>query len=110
MPQCDFKVRPARSDEVAVSATIDTAPQAYVRLERAAVEAGQRFSNTSVVAAPVSVAGLGLDAQWFPADAKLMTTDGARLITVVVSWPAANDARKRSLAESVARPYLEKRK
>jgi hypothetical protein len=106
MPQCEFTAKLAPANIVKVTATIDTAPQAYFRLERTVVEASQSFSSASVIAAPVSVSGLGIDAAWFPDGAKLMTTDGARLITVAVSSPASDHTGGRALAESVARAYL----
>jgi hypothetical protein len=106
MPQCALSVRPNGTARVLAVANVDTAPQAFFRLERTAVEAAQNFTSPRVVAPPEQITGLGLDADWFPASEQLMTTDGVRLITVSVSWPNTPAARKRGLAEAVARSYL----
>ena len=89
-------------------ANVDTAPQAYQRLERTIVEAGQQFGVSRGFTPPVHVAGLGLDASWFPDQTKLMTTDGGRLVSVVISWRGVSQARRQALAKAVARPYLGK--
>jgi hypothetical protein len=105
MPQCDLRAHPRRGAPITAAATTDTAPQAYFRLERTAIEASQQFSHAPL-ALPVQVAGIGLDADWFPTTHQLMTTDGDRLISVAVSWPAASPAREIALATAVARPFL----
>lgn len=91
-----------------VVAQLDSAPQAFARLEREAVETGQNviWRHLGPAAYPQDVPHLGLDADWFPTEAKVMTTDGLRLITVSINWPAANAARRRGVAELVARTYL----
>ena len=60
-----------------------------------------------MIAAPVSVSGLGLDADWFPAQKQLMSTDGKRLITVTVDWHGVPAARKRAVARAALTPYLQ---
>jgi hypothetical protein len=106
MPQCAFGADLIGATRVVVVANIDSAPQAFFRLERTAVEAAQNFTSPRVVAPPQRIGGLGLDADWFPASQQLMTSDGDRLISISVSWRDASPARKRALAEVVARPYL----
>jgi hypothetical protein len=46
------------------------------------------------------------DADWFPLEAGLTTTDGTHLITIGVSWPGVTAGRRRHAAEDVARIYL----
>jgi hypothetical protein len=106
MPQCALSVGFNAASRVLVVANVDTAPQAFFRLERTAEEAAQNFTSPRVVAPPQQLTGLGLDADWFPSSQQLMTSDGVRLITVSVSWSGAAAARRRGLAEAVARPYL----
>ena len=106
MPECDFTPRTRSGRPVTVATTIDTAPQAYTRLERTAVEAAQSFNPSRVVAPPQDITGLGLDADWFPPATLLMTTDGTRLITVKVTWNGVSQTRMIALAEATARAYL----
>lgn len=74
------------------------------RRDRAAApQEGQHFGD---VRTAQTVPGMGLDADWFPDRTELMTTDGARLISVTVSWPGAKESRARALAEALARTYL----
>ena len=84
---------PGRALHVIVG--LDSAPQAYYRLEREVVEC----------AYPRHIPNLGLDADWFRNERQLVTTDGVRLITITVSGPAQGDARER-IAEDLARVYL----
>ncbi|MEA2302675.1 MAG: hypothetical protein QOE44_3210 [Solirubrobacteraceae bacterium] len=95
-----------RAGGARVTATIDTAPQAYFRLERTVVEEAQTFAQTQGGAAPVQVPGLGLDADWLPGESRLVTTDGTRLVTIAVDWPGAARGRKVSLAAGIARTLL----
>jgi hypothetical protein len=86
IPECDFAVRSADGRRVFVVANIDASGQAYQRLERTAVEAGQQFGAVRTFTPLQNVPGLGLDADWFPDHTKLMTTDGVRLLSVPVDW------------------------
>lgn len=109
-PQCNFTVH-AGLHKVLLWVSVDSSPQPYAVLERAAVENGQNFGNTpaSQFPAPQRVAHLGLDAYWFPgpAAAHLMTTDAVRLITVTVNrWPGVPRKQWSVLAAAAARPYL----
>jgi hypothetical protein len=108
-PGCRFAAsRAGAADPVGVQATIDSAPQAEQRFERAVVEYGQNvlWSHGPASAYPLNIAGLGEGADWFPADARLLATDGSRLVEITVTWPAAAARAQRQLAESVARRYL----
>jgi hypothetical protein len=105
-PQCTFKVRLTHGRRLSVIANLDSSPQPYFRLERTAVEATQQFSTTRNIAAPQTIKGLGMDADWYPAQQQLQTTDGVRLITVTVTWHGVSQGRRRALAVAVARLYL----
>jgi hypothetical protein len=85
---------------------VDTAPQPYYVLERTTVEATHVFWPTRMAATPAVVNGLGIEATWFPANTKLMSTDGTRLLTVAVDWRGASQGRERALAEAMSRTYL----
>lgn len=85
---------------------VDTGPQPYFRLERTAVEAQQVFSAQREAPAPVQIPGVGLDADWFPDQQQIMTTDGKQLITAAVSWRHSKQSDRRALAEAAARAYL----
>jgi hypothetical protein len=108
MPQCSFTARLADGKAVTVVANLDNAPSPYFRLERTAVEAAQVFTPTPMSPPPDAIAGLGLEADWFPAEKQLMTTDGLRLITVSFSWPGATKKQEEGVGEAVARTYLKK--
>jgi hypothetical protein len=106
MPQCSFRARVAGKARVDATANVDNGAQPYFVLERAAIEAAQQFTVSRMIAAPQAVTGLGIEADWFPAETQLMATDGIRLITVSVSWRGSPQARQRALAEALARTYL----
>jgi len=91
---------------VRVTVIVDAGAQPYFRLERTAVEAQQVFSSVREAPAPVQIPHLGLDADWFPDQQQMMTTDGRRLITAAVSWRHVPAARRRKLAAEAARAYL----
>jgi hypothetical protein len=105
-PSCHYVVRRIGRGPIGFTANVDTAPQAYCRLEREVVESGQQFASQRESPVPEQVTGLGLDADWFPAEAKLMTTDGTRLITIGVNWPASSQPTERTVAEAAAKAYL----
>jgi hypothetical protein len=105
MPQCSFSVTVPGPRRIRVTANIDNAPQAAFRLMRTVVEATQVWS-TAKLAPPQNISGLGIGADWFPAEQQLLTSDGVRLITVTISWRHASTRTKTALAESVARTYL----
>jgi hypothetical protein len=91
---------------VGVTVDLDSEPQAYQRLERQAVEDDQQFGAVRIEAPPQNLTGLGLNAYWYPTEKQVMTTDGRRLITVIVRWHGVTQARRRALARAVARRYL----
>jgi hypothetical protein len=104
-PECVFTLRMRARRPVRVTVEVDTAPQAYAVLERSVDEAVQiwpvRFQSP-----PQHIDGLGIDADWFPEEQHLMTTDAVRLITATVDWPRGTHAQKVALAVAAARPYL----
>ena len=106
MPECSFSVRVANGKRVEVTADVDTSPQPYFRLERTAIEATQAFLPGRAAPVADSVSGLGLEADWFPAETQLMSTDGVRLLTVTVSWSGATQQHERALAEALSQTYL----
>jgi hypothetical protein len=85
---------------------LDSAPQAYTRLEREVVEYGQNVLHSGRRVYPRTVKRLGLDADWFAAENRLLTTDGVRLITVKLRWRSADPGRREALAIRLARVYL----
>ncbi len=104
-PECVFTLRMRGRRVVRVTVEVSSAPQAYAVLERSVDEAVQiwpaRFQSP-----PQHIDGLGIDADWFPEEQHLMTTDAVRLITATVAWPKGTHARKVALAVAAARPYL----
>jgi hypothetical protein len=72
------------------------------------VEYGQNvlWSHRWAGAYPLNIAGLGLGADWFPADGRLLATDASRLVDITVTWAGAAGRQRRLLAESVARRYV----
>jgi hypothetical protein len=108
MPQCSFAVPLAGRRHVTLLVNDNTGPQPYFVLERTAIEAAQVFTADRMIAAPVAVTGLGIEADWFPAENQLMATDGLKLITVTVDWRHVSLARQRAVAEAITRPYLKK--
>jgi hypothetical protein len=101
---CRFK-----ADGASVTVMLDSAPQAYTRMEREQVEFWQNveWSHKTARAAPRAVSHLGLDGYWFPVQTRLLTTDGVRLITVKLrSSSAVGPTERRSLAIRLARTYL----
>lgn len=107
-PQCSFKARLPGGRGVDVTVNVDTSPQPYMVLARTIEERSQGFTPTSVLAAPVAVAvmGLGLEASWFPDESALMSTDGLRLVTVTVRKRGAKQAAKVRFATRISRLYL----
>jgi hypothetical protein len=88
---------------------LDSAPQAYVRMEREQVEFWQNveWSHQPARASPYPITSLGLGGYWFPLQRRLLTTDGVRLITVKLrSSGSAGAAARKSLASRLARIYL----
>jgi hypothetical protein len=98
--------RLAAADLEAV-ALVDSAPQPFQRMEREAVEYAQEVVQTGKpgLAVPRPVKHLGLNAYWFPVQSRLLTTDGVRLITIMVHADL-EPAAKRELATRLARTYL----
>jgi hypothetical protein len=88
---------------------LDSAPQAYVRMDREQVEYWQNveWSHQPARAAPYPMTSLGLGGYWFPLQRRLLTTDGVRLITIKVrSVGSSGPAAPKALAAGLARVYL----
>jgi hypothetical protein len=87
---------------------LDSAPQAFTRMEREQVEFWQNveWSHKSARAAPRPVTTLGLGGYWFPMQSRLLTTDGVRLITVKVRAASVGPAERKADAVALARVYL----
>ena len=105
---CRFTARRPLAGRLDVVVELDSQPQAYYRLERGTVEYAQNviWDHEGERAYPLDIPHLGLDADWFPAESELETTDGVRLITIVVAaFPAGERARER-MATGLAKVYL----
>lgn len=87
---------------------LDSAPQAYTRMEREQVEFWQNveWSHKAARAAPRPLTSLGLGGYWFPLQSRLLTTDGVRLITIKIRAPSSGPSERKSEAERLARRYL----
>lgn len=87
---------------------VDSAPQPYYRLEREVVEFGQNvdWSKVPASAYPRTIKHLGLDANWFPLQNRLLTTDGVRLVTVKLHAPQLGPTERRAIATKMAGAYL----
>jgi hypothetical protein len=97
-----------RADGISVTVMLDSAPQAYTRMEREQVEFWQNveWSHKAARAAPRPVGHLGLAGYWFPVQNRLLTTDGVRLITVKVRSPSMGKSERKAAAVGLARAYL----
>ncbi len=104
-PECVFTLRMPRRRPVRLIVEDDNGPDAYAVLERTVDEAVQiwpaRFQRP-----PQHIDGLGIDADWFPQEQHLMTTDAVHLITATVIWSHGTRDQKVALAVAAARPYL----
>ena len=87
---------------------LDSAPQAYTRMEREQVEFWQNveWSHKTARAAPRPVTTLGLGGYWFPVQSRLLTTDGVRLITIKLRARSMGPAERKDEAVKLARIYL----
>jgi hypothetical protein len=87
---------------------LDSAPQAYERMEREQVEFWQNveWSHKTARSAPRPVTKLGLGGYWFPVQSRLLTTDGVRLVTIKVRAPSEGPSARRDEAIKLAQIYL----
>ena len=87
---------------------LDSAPQAYQRMEREQVEFWQNveWSHKAARAAPRPVTTLGLGGYWFPLQSRLLTTDCVRLVTIKVRAPSKGPAERKDEAVKLAHVYL----
>jgi hypothetical protein len=97
-----------RADGMAAIVMLDSAPQAYARMEREQVEFWQNveWSHKTARAAPRPIGHLGLGGYWFPTQSRLLTTDGVRLVTVKVRPSSRGPSERKSAAVRLARTYL----
>jgi hypothetical protein len=97
-----------RSGDVEAIVMLDSAPQAYTRMEREQVEFWQNveWSHKTARAAPRPVRHLGLGGYWFPLQSRLLTTDGVRLITIKVRSASIGPSGRMAAAVRLARVYL----
>jgi hypothetical protein len=105
---CRFSARDGTARSLEVAAELDSAPQAYSRLDREVVEFSQNviWAHLGERAYPYPIPHLGLAADWFPSENQLLSTDGVRLITIVVSSLPAGAGGGARVAASLARIYL----
>jgi hypothetical protein len=103
MASCRF-----RGQGATVTATLDSAPQAWYVFERTVVEYAQNvlWDHLGERAYPIDVSHVGLDADWLPSLREFITTDGVRIVTVVVSALPAHGPPAERVGEAVARTYL----
>ena len=106
MPQCSFRAHLPGGKRFDVTVNVDTSPQPYMVLARTIEERSQGFTPTTVLAAPVAVMGLGIEASWFPDESALMSTDGVRLVTVTLRGSRAKQTAKVRFATRISRLYL----
>lgn len=101
---CRLTVTGKHTGHLVVELEFDTAPQAYYRLEREAVEDAQAFatSTTHTYPPPQALANVGLEADWFPGEQKAMTTDGKTLYSILITWPHVKMAREKALGAHIA--------
>src|SRR5262249_32920053 len=99
---------PLEGRELNAIVMIDAAPQPYYRLEREVVEFGQNvdWSKVPASAYPRTIKHVGLDANWFPLQNRLLTTDGVRLVTVKLHAPQLGSTERRAVAIKMAGAYL----
>jgi hypothetical protein len=102
---CRFSARDRAAGALDVVAELDGAPQAYYRLDREVVEFGQNviWDHLGARADPYPIPHLGLAADWFPSENQLVTTDGVRLMTIVVTSVSAGAGGDARVAASLPR-------
>jgi hypothetical protein len=105
----DFELVTCRyvSGTESVRVTVDTAPQAWVRWQRAQVERTQTAVEWANIPSqrPRNVTGVGMGAFWVQAPRELVASDGRELLTVRVLAPSGA-AAARQTAIRVARAGL----
>ncbi|HEY4278945.1 MAG TPA: hypothetical protein VGM91_12025 [Conexibacter sp.] len=95
-----------RAGQTSLRVTLDSAPQAAFRFERAVVEAGQAHLGRARAQLPQQVLGIGRGAAWLPAQRELLATDDRRLVTVYVLSQPPHPAADRAVAVAAARAVL----
>jgi hypothetical protein len=105
---CRFVAPRSSGGPLALTVDVSGAPQAYNHLERKVEEYSQGviWFHEGEHAYPRPVAGLGLDADWLPAEREVVTTDGVNIVNVTVSSCPHRDGSGEALATAVAHRYL----
>ena len=86
-----------------VDVRVDTNPQAAVRFSRAVVERDQvALWTRRRRRAPRLVQGVGQGADWFPGEREMLTTDGRKLVSVIVVRSALEPRARFRLGRAVA--------
>ncbi len=104
-PECTYATGTGHR-EIKVLADDYTGSQPYFILDRTAEEAAQVFVPTRMVAPPLAINHIGLEAFWFPARKQLMATDGLKLVTTTVTWKGVTQKHRLALAEAFTKPYI----
>lgn len=74
-----------KAPHLQINVQVDVNPQVPFRFERAVVERGQNAVwGHNKTKAPVQLHGIGIGADWFPADRDLLTTDNKQLVDVIL--------------------------
>ena len=95
---CVYETRGLRVD-----VRVDTNPQADFRFSRAVVERDQvALWSHRRRRAPRLVQGIGQGADWFPAEREMLTTDGRKLVSVIVVRAALAPRARYRLGRTVA--------
>jgi hypothetical protein len=100
---CTYRV--PRAGGTLLRVTLDTAPQAQARFERAVVERGQAYLGAPRARLPQELSGIGDGAAWIAAERELLATAHGSLVTVTVLHPA-HSASLRAMATAAARAAL----
>jgi hypothetical protein len=100
---CVYRV--PRAGGALLRMTLDTAPQARTRFERAVVERGQAYLGAPRARLPQELSRVGDGAAWIAAERELLATAHGRLVTVTVLRPA-HSTSLRAMATAAARAAL----
>jgi hypothetical protein len=106
-PQCSFQARLPSGARFHALVNVDTGPSPYFVVDRTVEEDAQiDFTGKQLYPPPLSINGVGLEADWFPQYPYLLTTDGFRMLAVTVVWPHHTQRSERALAIAIVTPYL----
>jgi hypothetical protein len=103
---CRLRMIGRGAPDVHVDLRTDDFPQPFARLNRESVEATQNALWSGSHKLPTPISGLGEMAFWFPAESRLVATDGTRLVSVAVGGHVIAPSRRRALARRLTRVVL----